>query len=182
MDLSLTDFISVIIGRNLNIFYSTKWTVADTLVRCYLAIPVDGGWSAWTDWGACTVTCGTGTQERIHTCTNPPPANGGVICSGVPAETQPCATDPCPSKCTLNGMCLSFHCFKPMCFSYCVWGMSSLLLACIRLLQKPFLCTLQVNYIWRKCKHIAIFVATISTIASVESGACIFRYPVSTRF
>ena len=138
MDLSLTDFISVIIGININSFYTTKWTVADTLVRCYFAIPVDGGWSAWTDLGACTVTCGTGTQERIHTCTNPPPANGGVICSGVPAETQPCATDPCPSKCTLNGMCLSFHCFKPMCFSYCVGGMSSLLLCCIRLLQNLF--------------------------------------------
>ena len=141
MDLSLTDFISVIIGRNINSFYCTKWTVADTLVLCYFEIPVDGGWSAWTDWGACTVTCGTGSQERIHTCTNPPPANGGVICSGVPAETQPCATDPCPSKCTLNGMCFSFHCFKPMCFSYCVWGMSSLLLGCIRLLQN-LLCVL----------------------------------------
>ena len=121
IEVNWSDFSSFTIERNINCVYSTNWTVGDTPVFCYLAIPVDGGWTAWTDWVACSVTCGTGTQQRSHACTNPPPSNGGVICSGAPTESQPCATAPCPSMCT-------FHCFKPK-ISYCVWGMSSVLRA-----------------------------------------------------
>ena len=39
--------------------------------------PRDGGWS---DFGACSVACGGGTQ--IRTCSNPVPANGGKDCAG----------------------------------------------------------------------------------------------------
>ncbi|KAK7454681.1 hypothetical protein BaRGS_00039564, partial [Batillaria attramentaria] len=42
--------------------------------------PVDGGWSCWTDWGPCSVTCGEGTRTRTRTCDNPPPSNGGADC------------------------------------------------------------------------------------------------------
>ncbi|KAK7506180.1 hypothetical protein BaRGS_00002292, partial [Batillaria attramentaria] len=35
---------------------------------------VDGGWSNWFT-SACSVTCGSGTQTRTRTCTNPSPAN-----------------------------------------------------------------------------------------------------------
>ena len=52
-------------------------------------LPVDGGWS---EFSACSVTCGGGTRTR--TCTNPVPANGGADCVG-PA-TEACNTDPCP--------------------------------------------------------------------------------------
>ncbi len=52
--------------------------------------PVNGGWS---DWSACSVTCGGGTQTR--TCTNPAPANGGAPCSG--ASSQACNTQACCS-------------------------------------------------------------------------------------
>lgn len=51
--------------------------------------PVNGGWTAW---GACSVTCGGGTQSR--TCTNPSPANGGADCTG--SSTQNCNTQACP--------------------------------------------------------------------------------------
>jgi hypothetical protein len=54
------------------------------------AVPVDGG---WTDYGACSATCGDGTQTR--TCTNPAPANGGAACVG--SETQACSMGPCGS-------------------------------------------------------------------------------------
>uniref|UniRef100_A0A7M5X072 C-type lectin domain-containing protein n=1 Tax=Clytia hemisphaerica TaxID=252671 RepID=A0A7M5X072_9CNID len=58
--------------------------------------PVNGGWTAWGTWGACTATCGTGSQERSRTCTNPTPAHGGDPCAGDTSESQDCNTNPCP--------------------------------------------------------------------------------------
>ncbi|MFO0456605.1 MAG: thrombospondin type-1 domain-containing protein, partial [Alphaproteobacteria bacterium] len=49
---------------------------------------VDGGWS---DWSACSPSCGDGTQTR--TCTNPPPSGGGANCSG--PSSQSCNNGPC---------------------------------------------------------------------------------------
>ncbi|MBU1132929.1 thrombospondin type-1 domain-containing protein, partial [Patescibacteria group bacterium] len=50
--------------------------------------PVNGGWCAW---GACSATCGGGTQTR--TCSCPSPANGGANCVG--PSTQACNTQAC---------------------------------------------------------------------------------------
>lgn len=50
---------------------------------------VNGGWSAW---GACSVSCGGGTQTR--TCTNPAPNSCGADCSG--PNSQACNTQACP--------------------------------------------------------------------------------------
>ncbi|XP_078694923.1 uncharacterized protein LOC144923909 isoform X2 [Branchiostoma floridae x Branchiostoma belcheri] len=60
----------------------------DTGVLC----PVDGGWTDWSPWSACSVTCGVGTETRDRTCTNPAPANGGADCDGLDQETQDCDT------------------------------------------------------------------------------------------
>ncbi|XP_020632434.1 coadhesin-like isoform X5 [Orbicella faveolata] len=57
---------------------------------------VDGRWSEWKDWEICSVTCGGGTQSRIRTCTNPPPAHGGKDCIGEGVITRACNEDPCP--------------------------------------------------------------------------------------
>ncbi|XP_078375584.1 coadhesin-like [Oculina patagonica] len=57
--------------------------------------PVDGGWSDWSAWDPCSVTCGDGTQQRRRTCTNPPPSNGGAQCSGDSTESQQCNNGPC---------------------------------------------------------------------------------------
>ena len=121
IDVNWTDFISFMIDRNINCVYSTNWTVGDTPVCWYFAIPVDGGWTAWTEWVACSVTCGTGTQQRSHACTNPPPSNGGVICSGPPTESQPCEAAPCPSMCSLKGT-----------FVYCSLLQTKVFLLCMR--------------------------------------------------
>ena len=57
------------------------------------AVPVNGGWS---DWSACSVSCGGGTQTR--TCTNPAPSGGGADCVG--ASSQSCNTQACSPTCS----------------------------------------------------------------------------------
>ena len=57
--------------------------------------PINGGWSAWSGFGTCSVTCGGGTQSRTRTCSNPSPAYGGLACSGSTSESQSCNTHSC---------------------------------------------------------------------------------------
>ncbi|XP_078346349.1 uncharacterized protein LOC144631708 isoform X1 [Oculina patagonica] len=59
--------------------------------------PVDGGFSNWSDWGPCPVTCGGGTHKRVRTCTNPPPQNGGKDCEGPKEVVQTCSSNECPT-------------------------------------------------------------------------------------
>ncbi|XP_063381388.1 semaphorin-5B [Cydia fagiglandana] len=63
--------------------------------------PVDGGWSAWGPWSACTAAggpgCGpsAGWKERKRTCTNPEPKYGGADCEGGKVDRQVCDMRPC---------------------------------------------------------------------------------------
>jgi len=61
-------------------------------ITCELV--VDGVWSEWSNFGACSDPCGGGTQMRTRTCT--PPTNGGKPCSGDTEEQQDCNIQPCP--------------------------------------------------------------------------------------
>lgn len=61
-------------------------------------VSVDGGWTAWSSWGTCTVSCGGGSQQKDRTCTNPTPQYGGAQCQGVTFLTQTCNTQVCISK------------------------------------------------------------------------------------
>ncbi|KAL5248468.1 hypothetical protein ACHWQZ_G017606 [Mnemiopsis leidyi] len=65
-------------------------------VIVYGYLPVNGGWSSYGTWSECTETCGTGTQTRTRTCTNPAPQYGGADCTETAEETQECNTNPCP--------------------------------------------------------------------------------------
>ncbi|KAA8580474.1 hypothetical protein FQN60_013432, partial [Etheostoma spectabile] len=56
---------------------------------------VDGGWTPWSVWSDCSVTCSQGAQVRTRACINPPPRNNGTHCSGPDRETQDCHTPPC---------------------------------------------------------------------------------------
>ena len=64
----------------------------------YVKLSVNGGWTSYSVWSDCTKTCGTGTQTRTRTCTNPAPQHGGADCTGNDEEIQTCNTHPCPSK------------------------------------------------------------------------------------
>ena len=53
-------------------------------------IVVDGGWSKWSNWGKCSVSCGVGLQSRSRSCTNPAPHNAGRHCIGQNFDVKLC--------------------------------------------------------------------------------------------
>ena len=55
-------------------------------------IIVDGIWSSWSAWTACSKTCGKGIQTRTRICDNPKPANNGTFCLGDGVQEQICNT------------------------------------------------------------------------------------------
>ena len=61
---------------------------------------VHGGYSDWSDWSTCSLTCGGGSTMRTRSCTNPTPDHGGNDCSslGSASETNSCNNQPCPGK------------------------------------------------------------------------------------
>ncbi|XP_040264776.1 hemicentin-1 isoform X1 [Bufo bufo] len=68
----------------------------DTIVCNTEPCPVDGIWSSWQAWGACSKTCGKGTQTRMRVCNNPPPSFDGSPCEGQDTQTQICSDRQCP--------------------------------------------------------------------------------------
>lgn len=57
---------------------------------------VDGGWGAWQTWSSCSVTCGSGVQNRARSCDNPVPQYGGHQCTGDATKIQICHERSCP--------------------------------------------------------------------------------------
>ncbi|XP_017276034.1 hemicentin-1 isoform X1 [Kryptolebias marmoratus] len=70
--------------------------LGSVLVRVTLTVQVHGGYSEWTEWGLCSVSCGVGIQKRLRSCNSPLPANGGRQCAGFDTETRICQGKPCP--------------------------------------------------------------------------------------
>merc|ERR1711962_1898217 len=71
---------------------------------------VDGGWSSWS-YGACSKTCGGGTQRGTRSCNNPRPSNGGKICAGSGVTTRQCNTKSCPGACRTGWMEFAGRCY-----------------------------------------------------------------------
>ena len=72
--------------------------IAKLLLNIFVKLLVDGGFTDWSEFGACSVSCGGGTQKSTRSWTNPAPAHGGKECEGETERTQECGKDPCPGK------------------------------------------------------------------------------------
>uniref|UniRef100_A0A3B4BCF7 Uncharacterized protein n=1 Tax=Periophthalmus magnuspinnatus TaxID=409849 RepID=A0A3B4BCF7_9GOBI len=67
--------------------------LCDSVPGCH----VDGGWSQWSPWAECSMSCGGGVKSRTRLCNNPPaPAHGGRECQGARQETTYCQAPDCP--------------------------------------------------------------------------------------
>ncbi|CAG2228628.1 Hemicentin-1,Coadhesin,Thrombospondin-2,Thrombospondin-1,Mucin-like protein [Mytilus edulis] len=74
-----------------------KFKIVEQLGSGMLAsTSVNGGWSLWDSWGACTISCGTGLQSRGRTCDNPAPENNEGTCQGSGSEYKACTLPACP--------------------------------------------------------------------------------------
>ena len=72
--------------------------------KCKNFVVIDGGWSDWTAYGDCSVTCGTGSQTWNRECNSPEPSNGGSTCAGETSETRECDEVGCPGMYCLAHM------------------------------------------------------------------------------
>jgi hypothetical protein len=59
--------------------------------------PIDGGWSEWSVWSACSKTCGRGLRSRKRFCNNPTPRHNGKFCDGDNLEYEECRVKACSS-------------------------------------------------------------------------------------
>ena len=69
-------------------------------MHIFIFFVVNGGWSEWSDWEACPVSCGGGNQTRVRKCDSPTPKVGGKHCSAdgsTNIEILKCHEKPCPS-------------------------------------------------------------------------------------
>ncbi|KAK6177213.1 hypothetical protein SNE40_015357 [Patella caerulea] len=87
--------------------------------KCEIAkCPQNGGWSLWSTWGPCKVTCGSGYRTRTRTCDSPPALYGGAECEGEAEELKECRVErACPvdgewSPWTNYGYCRAAKCEK----------------------------------------------------------------------
>ncbi|NWT01868.1 ATS7 metalloproteinase, partial [Mionectes macconnelli] len=58
--------------------------------------PIDGGWSSWSSWAACSRSCGAGVQSAERHCSTPTPKYGGRYCLGERKRFRICNVRLCP--------------------------------------------------------------------------------------
>ncbi|KAM4743651.1 A disintegrin and metalloproteinase with thrombospondin motifs 7 isoform 2-T2 [Anableps anableps] len=73
-----------------------KWCINGKCVPAgYRPESVHGGWASWSDWSACSRTCGAGVQSAERDCDNPVPKHRGKYCLGERRKYRICNTTPC---------------------------------------------------------------------------------------
>ena len=54
-------------------------------------------WGTWSNWGACSQTCGEGTRARSRDC-------AGYNCTGPSLDKEACFVQDCPGISDLNSV------------------------------------------------------------------------------
>uniref|UniRef100_A0A087Y9A5 ADAM metallopeptidase with thrombospondin type 1 motif 7 n=1 Tax=Poecilia formosa TaxID=48698 RepID=A0A087Y9A5_POEFO len=73
-----------------------KWCINGECVPAGLGPEsVHGGWASWSEWSACSRTCGAGVQSAERDCDNPAPKHRGRYCLGERRRYRLCNTTPC---------------------------------------------------------------------------------------
>ena len=67
----------------------------------HVSIIVNGGFTAWSAYSACSKTCGGGKKVTTRTCTKPKPMHGGKTCDGLYTYEKTCNTHSCPGTSNL---------------------------------------------------------------------------------
>uniref|UniRef100_A0A4W6F610 ADAM metallopeptidase with thrombospondin type 1 motif 7 n=1 Tax=Lates calcarifer TaxID=8187 RepID=A0A4W6F610_LATCA len=57
---------------------------------------INGGWASWSEWSACSRTCGAGVQGAQRDCDNPVPKYRGKYCLGERRRYKICNVALCP--------------------------------------------------------------------------------------
>ncbi|XP_056229667.1 A disintegrin and metalloproteinase with thrombospondin motifs 7 [Seriola aureovittata] len=74
-----------------------KWCFSGECVAFgFLPESVNGGWASWSEWSACSRTCGAGVQGAQRDCDDPVPKNRGKYCLGERRRYKICNVTPCP--------------------------------------------------------------------------------------
>ncbi len=80
--------------------YCTCTCITNVMPRsCFGKFSVDGGWSAWSDVGTCSLECGGGQQQQGRECSNPYKVGDGLDCEGDAVRYLDCNTHGCKGTC-----------------------------------------------------------------------------------
>ena len=66
-----------------------------SMFHFFIVHVVDGGWTDFSRYSNCSVSCNGGNQSRWRKCTNPTPMHDGMNCSGTNIDTRQCNIYPC---------------------------------------------------------------------------------------
>ncbi|KAM7405853.1 hypothetical protein PAMP_000273 [Pampus punctatissimus] len=76
-----------------------KWCIGGQCVAAgYHPENVNGGWASWSEWSACSRSCGAGVQSAQRDCDNPVPKYRGKYCLGERLRYKICNITPCPHE------------------------------------------------------------------------------------
>ena len=86
-------FIIILFGPSQKTNHLSFITCAHNIRFCL----VNGQWTIWSGYEACSETCGDGIKSKRRNCTEPVPQYGGDDCEGDSTEEATCKVEECPS-------------------------------------------------------------------------------------